>query len=283
MKLSLLNGQLVESDAAGIILENRSFLYGDGLFESIRLMYGQALWLDWHFARLQRACGLLQLELPFGLADLQKLVNELLAANKCVAGGRLRLSVWRDAGGRYKPESKQAAFAIHYEALADNEFKLNAKGLLLGDSKRAKHPLFVPDIKSSNALLYVLAAQEAAANAKDDVFLYDNEGALLESSNSNVFLYRDGRLLTPALDRGCLPGIMRKLIVEKFPAQGISVREQLLSHNELMQAEEVYLTNAISGLQWVSAWRQKRYFKKSANSFVDILNRLAIQSLTELS
>ncbi|MFN3528330.1 MAG: aminotransferase class IV [Bacteroidia bacterium] len=283
MKFSLLNGQQVDADTAGIILENRGFLYGDSLFESIRVMYGQPLWLNWHFERLQRACQLLQIQLPFGLAELQQMVHTLIELNKCKSGGRLRLDVWRSAGGRYKPSAITAEFALQLEALAENEFKLNSKGLQLGDSKRVKHPLFLPDIKSSNALLYVLAAQEAQANSKDDVFLYDSEGALLESSNSNVFLLKDGQLITPALNRGSLPGILRKLIVEKFPAAGISIREQLVSHNELMQAEEVYLTNAISGLQWVSAWRQKRYFKKSANSLVDILNHLSIQSLTGLT
>ncbi len=167
-------------------------------------------------------------------------------------------------------------------AMEPNEFELNTKGLQLGDSKIIKQALFLPDIKSTNALQYVLAAREAKAAKWDDAFLYHTEGGLLESSNSNVFILKQGMLLTPRLEDGCLPGIMRRVMLEKLPAIGYKVKEQLLAHNDLQTADEVYLTNAISGLRWVGGWRSKRYFKKHASKLVEELNQLALQSLTQL-
>lgn len=274
------NGKLVPTDTYQLQLNNRSFQYGDGVFETIRIMYGQPLWVGWHFDRLSHGLRVLGIDNPWHLASFEKELQLLVDACKLRQGGRLKVQVWRSAGGFYHPESSKAEWVMQLQALPNNTFQLNYKGLQLGDASRAKQTLCIPDIKTTNALQYVLAAQEAKAAGLDDVFLYHAEGALLESSNSNVFLLRDGVLRTPALDGGCLPGILRSVLLHLLPSMGYAVKEQLLSHADLQAAEEVYLTNAVSGVQWVGGWKHKRYFRKHAVALGEALNQLALNSLT---
>lgn len=274
------NGTLTAVDAIKLSPDNRAFQYADGVFESIRVMYGQPLWVGWHFDRLSHGLRALGIENPWHLAAFEKTLLMLIEANKLRQGGRLKVQVWRSPGGFYTPENSKSDFLMQLQSLPNNAFQLNYKGLQLGDASRPKQTLFVPDIKTNNALQYVLAASEAKAAGLDDVFLYHTEGALLESSNSNVFILRDGVLRTPALDGGCLPGIMRSVMLHLLPNLGYAVKEQLLSHADLQAADEVYLTNAIQGIRWVGGWKHKRYFRKQAVALNEALNQLALNSLT---
>jgi branched-subunit amino acid aminotransferase/4-amino-4-deoxychorismate lyase len=280
MQALLYNGQLVGSFDLPSFSQNRSFLYADGLFESIRVMYAQPLWSELHFERLQHGCQQLGLQMPFTFLVFEKQLLRLIDACQVVAGARIRLVVWRQEGGFYRPEKVETDWLMELQPLPTNEFQLNSKGLQLGDSKRPKSSLFVPDIKTTNALLYVLAAREAKAGKFDDVFLYHPGGALLESSNSNVFLLKGQRWTTPATDTGCLPGVMRQVMLSLLARQGYEVSEQLLSHADLLEADEVLLTNAIQGLRWVGGWRQKRYFRKESSKLTGLLNQHALSSLT---
>ena len=280
MQWLISNGKLVEAGSAQLNADNRAFAYADGVFETIRVMYGQPLWTGWHFDRMSHGLKALGIQNPWHLATFEKELRSLLEANKLHQGGRLKVQVWRAAGGFYTPESSQADWLMQVQPLPHNAFQLNYKGLQVGDASRPKQNLFIPDIKTTNALQYVLAASEAKATGLDDVFLYHAEGALLESSNSNIFLLRDGVLRTPALDGGCLPGIMRTVMLHLLPNMGYSVKEQLLSHADLQAADEVYLTNAIQGVRWVGGWKHKRYFRKQAVTLTEALNQLALNSLT---
>lgn len=280
MQWLILNGKLEEVSSVCLSPDNRAFNYADGVFETIRVMYGQPLWIGWHFDRLSHGLRALGIENPWHLGSFEKELLTLIEANKIRQGGRLKVQVWRSAGGYYQPESAHADWLMQVSVLPHNTFQLNYKGLQLGDCSRPKQTLFIPDIKATNALQYVLAANEAKSAGVDDVFLYHSEGALLESSNSNVFILRDGVLRTPALDGGCLPGIMRSVMLHLLPNLGYSVKEQLLSHADLQAADEVYLTNAIHGLRWVGGWKHKRYFRKQAIALSEALNQLALNSLT---
>lgn len=273
-------GELLPAQNVPLASNNRAMRYGDGVFESMRVMYGQALWSGWHFDRLQYGMRMLGIRPAFHFESFQAQVEQLIEANKIRHGARLRVQVWRQSGGFYTPLNDEACWLMEIETLPQNAFSLNYKGLIVGDASRAKQSLFVPDIKSLNALQYVLAGREARETGWDDALMYHVEGALLESSNSNVFVLRDGILRTPALDGGCLPGVMRRVFLEMLPTLGYQLKEQLLSHADLQAAEEVYLTNAIAGVRWVGGWRNKRYFRKQAVALTESLNQLAINSIT---
>lgn len=279
----LFEGQQVATGTMCEIDSNRGFLYGDGVFESIRVMYGQALWPALHYQRLQNGLQQLGIKYPQSFPAFEKQLQELIALNKVHAGARLRVDVWRAAGkGFYTPDTSRGWQMMTIKGIDTNAFTLNTKGLLLGDSKVIKQNLFQPDIKTTSALQYVMAAQQAKAAGCDDALLFDASGGVLESSNSNIFLLKAGVLRTPPLSTGCLPGVMRRLLLEQLSKLGYQVQEQPLTTDDLAAAEEVYLTNAIGGLRWVAGWRTKRYFKKQAVKLVEELNQLALQSLTEL-
>lgn len=273
-------GEILPAADFRLAADNRSMRYGDGVFESIRIMYGQPLWTGYHFDRLQYGLRALGIKQAFHFERFEAQLQELIEANKIRHGGRLRLQVWRSSGGFYTPLNDEASWLMQVESLPQNAFALNYKGLIVGDASKAKQSLFVPDIKSANGLQYVLAGREARESGWDDALLYHPEGALLESSNSNVFVLRDGILRTPALDGGCLPGVLRRVFLEMLPTMGYQLKEQLLSHADLQSAEEVYLTNAIQGIRWVGGWRNKRYFRKQAVALNEALNQLVINSIT---
>lgn len=280
MKWLHYQGDILPVEDFRIGSDNRAMRYGDGIFESIRVTYGQPLWTGYHFDRLQYGLRALGIKQPFHFERFNSHLQELLEANKIRQGARLRVQVWRAPGGYYTPSSDEAQWLMEVETLPHNAFALNYKGLVVGDASRPKQALFLPDIKSSNALPYVLAGREARESGWDDALLYHPEGALLESSNSNVFVLRDGVLRTPALDGGCLPGVMRRVFLEMLPTLGYQMKEQLLSHADLQTAEEVYLTNAIQGLRWVGGYKNKRYFRKQAVALTEALNQLALNSIT---
>lgn len=280
MKVAILNGQMLAAEQLGDWGSNRAFLYGDGLFETIRVMYGQPLWLKFHFDRLQNGLRQLDIHWPISFEALDVQLQTLIAQHKISASARIRLNVWRRSGGFFTPESNEGDYLIQLFPLELKEYQLNVQGLKLGDSLYAKQALFYPEIKSSNALIYVMAAKLAKKSGWNDAFLYHAAGGLAESSNSNVFVWKDGLLLTPTLESGCLPGVMRRVIIQNASAFGIEVREQIVAHADLMQADEVFLTNVVHGIQWVGAWQNKRYYKKRTSKLIDSLNQLVINSLT---
>lgn len=282
MKVAILNGQMLETDQLGDWGSNRALLYGDGLFETIRVMYGQPLWLKYHFERLQN--GLQQLDIQWHLSyeDLEQQLQALIAHHKISASARIRLNVWRRSGGFYAPEVNEGDSLIQLFPLEQKEYQLNVQGLKLGDSSYTKQAIFYPEIKCNNALIYVMAAKMAQKSGWNDAFLYHRAGELAESSNSNVFILKEGLLLTPTLESGCLPGVMRRVMIQNAPELGIEVREQMVSHADLMQAEEVFLTNVIKGIQWVGAWQNKRFYKKRTAKLTESLNQLVLNSLTSI-
>lgn len=275
------NGTLLENEGPTLEAANRGHLYGDGLFESIRIINGQVVNLDIHITRLKEGMTVLKMRIPqfFTAAFFKEKINELINKSSISQGGKVRLSVDRSRGGTYRPATNEASFFIEVYPLPNNEFELNSKGWevdLFTELKKQK--TILSNFKTKNALISVLAAIEAKEKDLDDLLLTDSKGSILEASSSNLFLFSNGVLYTPGLDEGCLGGTMRMTIINIALENNIKVYESGIMPQNLLAADEVFLTNAINGITWVQGYRTKRYKNEMAAKLIQLLNSQLIDA-----
>ena len=269
------NGLILTSDAPTINAGNRGYVYGDGVFESIRIMNGVPLNMENHVRRLLDGAKAIKMRPAsyFTTQFFEEKIIELCQKSEILEGGRCRISLDRVTGGAYKPESNEASYFIevyHYET---NNFELNSKGLEVDqytDIKKQRN--FLSNFKTKSGLIYVMAAINATERKLDDVLIANDTGGILESSSCNIFVVSNSVLYTPGLEEGCLAGTMRMQIINLALKNGIKVYECNILPQNLLAADEIFFTNAIRGVNWVSGYRTKRYFNNMSRRFVALLN-----------
>jgi branched-chain amino acid aminotransferase len=200
-------------------------------------------------------------------------ILELCAQSGINEGGRCRLSLDRISGGAYLPDANEATYYIEVSPYEVNHFELNARGLELDIYQEMKlQKNLLSNFKTKMGLPYVMAALYAKSKGLDDVFLTDYRGQILESSSCNFFIISNGVLYTPSLEEGCLAGTMRMQVINLALANGIKVYESSILPQHLLAADEIFLTNAIRGINWVGGYRTKRYQNNISRKLVVLLN-----------
>jgi branched-chain amino acid aminotransferase len=270
------NGEIHPADTQLLTIANRGFKYGDGLFESMRLMKGKLQFAELHAERLQRGMKALKID-GYSQADswfLKDKVEELARRNK-IKHGRIRLTVYRDAEGLYTPTQNKMGYCLEMTEIDEPRYFLNERGLIMDIYSELLKPLnFLSNIKSSNSLLYVMAAMFKQQNRLDEVFLLNASGFLCEAGASNIFVWYQNHLYTPALSEGCVEGVMRHVVINLAKENNIPITEAQISPEILNEADEVFLTNATKGIQWVMGYGVKRYFNRVSKGLMDELNKL---------
>lgn len=269
------NGTILVNDGPTLQAGNRGHLYGDGVFESVRIMNGKALNMENHVKRMLEGAKMIKMRpsVFFTTEFFEEKVQQLIEMSEIKEGGRCRISLDRMSGGTYTPTSNEVSYFIEVYPIEANDFELNTKGLeidLYTDLKKYKNSL--SNYKTKNGLLYVMAGINASERKLDDVLIGNDKGAILESSNSNLFVVSNGVLYTPGLDEGCLAGTMRMQIINLAVSHGIKVYECTIFPQNIIAADEIFLTNAVRGITWVSGYRTKRYFNSTARKLVAYLN-----------
>jgi len=275
-KHCILNGHLISVYEPAVSFENRAFRYGDALFETMRLCNNKLMFVRDHVTRLKLGMTVLRMNVPaeFNSENIQELIINLLKHNTHAPNARIRLTVFRNEGGYYTPETNDISFLIESEELP-GMYELNQKGLwidIYGDIKKSLNKL--ANIKSGNALLYVMAGLSKQSMKLDECFIVNETGNICESISSNVFVVKNGTIYTPPLNEGCVAGIMRKQILALAHEHKILAFESPLSTYTLLNADEIFLTNSIQGVQWVGQFKDKFYTNKTAQFFIDKLNQL---------
>lgn len=269
------NGFLYKEDENIFNSKNRGFRYGDALFETIRVIDGQPCYLEDHFIRLKKGMSILKMRSAnISFNDLKEQIIKLIQKNHLKKGGRVRLTVFRSGDGLYTPKNESKSYIIEAKPFKDNYYILNEKGLTIdvyNDLKRYRNVL--SQIKTTNNIPQVLAGIYKKESGLDDCIILNDQGRIAEALSSNIFLYKNNNLYTPALDEGCMDGIMRKQVLRIAKDLNINVFEGMLNGSMLLQADEMFLTNAIRGIQWVSSYRQKRYFNKATKEIIEYLNQ----------
>lgn len=272
------NGVLTEAGQPYLFASNRSFKYGDGLFESIRVVNGKPMNMEHHIARLKDGMGALRIDIPdhYTVDYFTGKASELINANSISQGGRIRLTVFRDSDGFYNPHSNDAGYCMECAPLLNNLYTLNEEGLLVDLYMEIRKPVNKLSIyKTCNSLNYILAALWAKQNKFDDALLINDKGNIIEASSSNLFIVCNGVLYTPALTDGCLAGVMRMQIINIALENKIKVYECSLTPQNLLVADEVFLTSAVKGLQWIVSYKMKRYSNELTKSLLEKLNEYA--------
>lgn len=282
IKYLCLNGSYIKSDKPLFEADNRGFLYGDALFETIHANGTLPQFPDMHLERLKRGMKLIKMEIPeyFTKEYFTEHIKGVLTRNKFFQGARVRITVFRNSGGLYTPESDKVSYLIDTAKLEHDVYTLNQTGIsvdIYPDVLKSVNPL--SSIKSTSSLFFVLAALFRKENNLDDCLILNERERICESVSSNIFILKGDKYYTPSLKEGCLPGIMRQIVCELIRAAGYYLNDECsLTINDLHAADEVFLTNAVSGIKWVLAFRNRRYYNKSSKLLISMLNRRAFDS-----
>jgi branched-chain amino acid aminotransferase len=252
------NGEIHEEGVALLRADNRGFRYGDGLFETMLVCGGKVRLGTCHFERLVGGMFLLRLEFPrpFSLAMLEAQIGELCARNGYEPGGmiRARLTVFRGGEGLYNASDSKADYCVQVGVVADMGWREEGLCLDVFPDGRKSCDVFSA-IKSNNYLLSTQAGMFAGEQGLDDCVLLNSHGRVAETSVANIWWAKEGRIFTPPLSEGCVAGVMRRWLLEALPAAGYSVGEEPIGPNELTRVDEIFISNAIRGLQWVREFR----------------------------
>lgn len=254
MSFVCFNGEFLPADQPLFTSANRSFKFGDGLFETIKVFKGVVLFQNFHFERLFLGLQMLRINLPAELtsAALISQIISLCEKNNCSDLGRVRLAAYRNDDNlcEYCIEACAVAPAVH-------QWRANLRIDLFPYSRKTMDAY--AGLKSANFLPYVMAARFAEEKDLDDCILLNADNHLCETSKANIFLVKNGELFTPSLDQGCVSGVMRRFLIEELKRRDYIVYQKPLKEEDLQAADEIFITNAIIGMKGVKAFRDRLY------------------------
>lgn len=257
-----INGKIQNADQAAIAIDNRTFRYGIGLFETLLAINNELHQLSFHWNRLQQGLQLLGFQTPsfFNEATLLIAIQGLLNKNKHNKYARIRIQFFTNSGGMLETQENTCNYLIETSAIDASICELNENGLVVGI-----HTLYRKEIdplsayKINGRICYAMAAQEAKENKWNDALVLNSRGNIIESSISNIFWVKSKTVYTPPQSEGCIAGIMRANWITILKEKGIPVIEMPLSKEMLLQADEVFLTNCIRKIRWVYAIENNIY------------------------
>ncbi|TMI74197.1 MAG: hypothetical protein E6H09_04550 [Bacteroidetes bacterium] len=256
-----LNGKLFPADKPVLMADNRGYRYGDGLFETMKLINGKIILEAFHFERFFQGLQLLKFKVPssFTASKLRKQVLVLCEKNKCMDLARVRLSVCRGNGG-LQDQPGELQWLIECMPADQSVNSINKKGLNVDIyTGLQKNCDVFANLKSANFLPYAMAAEHARENKLDDCIVCNTRGQIADTTIANIFLLKNKLVITPALTEGCVNGVMRRYILEKLRDSDFEVREGVVTKSDLETFDEVFLTNAMIGIKWVAQSKKKKY------------------------
>lgn len=268
-------GTISNGVSVHISTENRAFKYGDAIFETIKIQNGKVIFWEDHYFRLMASMRMLRMKIPMKFT-LEFLEQEIVKTIPTTADTvfRARLTVFRKDGGLYTPKTNEIDYIIevspsHYQKKMSYKIDLykdfyNYSGLL-------------STVKTTNRMLNTIASVFAHENDLDNCILLNERKGVVEATNGNVFIVRENVVKTPALTEGCIRGVVRKKIIEiitKHP--DYTIEETTISPFEIQKADEVFITNAIVGVQPVTQYRKKNFETTIGNKLWSNLNVVAI-------
>ena len=274
MEFAIINNEIISSSEVRLSITNRAFLYGDGFFETIKIFSSKAFNLINHYNRIINSARILDLDFNLSVSELEKNANAIIRKNNIVDGS-VRITIFRDSDGKYFPNDNKSSYCIYTYNDTQTCFVLNSNPLLLGvyeDNYKSVSAL--SSIKSLNSLLYVMASKYAKKNNFDDVLLLNSNKNIIESANSNIFLCYGDVVYTPPISDGCVDGSMRRLIITLLKDK-FTLLTKTITYSDIIECEELFLSNAISGVRWVGSFGEKEFVKKDMSSYlINELNKL---------
>lgn len=270
------NGDLLPQERVNISLENRGFKYGDAIFETIKVSNGNVIFFEDHYFRLMASMRMLRMKIPmrFTLEFLEQEILKSVAAQEKSNSYRIRLSVYRKDGGLYTPITNEVDYLIEVN-VNSSQSKENYIIDLYKDFYNFSGLLST--IKTNNRMVNTLASIYASENDFDNCVLLNERKGIVEVTNGNIFIVKGNTIKTPAQTEGCIKGVVRKKIIEILENNpDFILEETAISPFEIQKADEVFITNAIIGIQPVTKYRKKEFSVKVGTKLQNSLKMLEI-------
>lgn len=270
-----LNGTILSQGETNLA-ENRAFLYGDAVFETVKVVNGKVLFLEDHYFRLMSSMRVVRMEIPMNFT-MEYFEEQILAALRDEISSpafRARITMYRNDGGYYLPTSNEVSFLITATPLElanysyiETVYEVD----LYKDFYITKHLL--SSIKSTNRLINITGSIYAAENGLDNCLLLNDSKNVVEALQGNIFMLLGNKLITPPVSEGCLNGVMRKQILSlAVKLDNLEVVEEVISPFDLQKADELFITNVIKGIQPITKYRKKQFSTSVANQLLQALN-----------
>ncbi len=273
------NGTLQDSNLQ-LSVSNRSFLYGDGVFETLKVVNNKILFFEDHYFRLMASMRIVRMQIPmtFTLEYLEEEILKLVAINTIQNSARVRLTVFRNEGGFYLPTDNSVSFVIQATALAESKYRFPRDTFEVDLYKDFIVPKqLLSTLKTTNKITNITASIFAKENQLDSALLINEDKNVIEACNGNLFMLLENKLITPPLADGCLNGIMRKQIIALAKTiDSIEVVEKSISPFDLQKADELFITNVIIGIQPITKYRKKEFATVVSNQILEQLTALIV-------
>lgn len=273
------NGQIVDDKALYLNVTNRGLLYGDALIETLRVVNGKLIFWEDHYLSLMSAMRILRMEIPmsFTMEFLEEQILMLLPGEQKNQSAAIRITVFRNNGGSYTPLSNDVTYIISSEPLTNPYYILNEDSFeveLFKDFTLSKNML--SNLKTNNRILNVVGSIYAKENGYHNCLMLNDSKSVTEALDGNIFLVKDNVIRTPPLGDGCIKGVIRKKILDILrKVDTYECLEKSISPFELQQADELFITNSINGIQPISKYRKKIFGNTVARDILGKLNAAA--------
>lgn len=274
------NGTLLGSEEEVMSVQNRAFRYGDAIFDTLKYTNQKLLFWEEHYLRLMAGMRILRMEIPmsFTLEFLENEVLNLLKNNDLEgSAARVRITVFRKEGGLYTPQRNDVEYVIEAQKMSSYFYEL--------DESPYEVELFkdfwvqadlLSNVKHTNRLVNIVGGVFAKENDYQNCILLNNNKNVVGALNGNMFLVAGNTIKTPPLTDGCLNGVTRKILMKILnKSSDFEVLESSISPFELQKADELFITNSISGIQPITKYRKKEYTNMVAKKLIGKLNTVA--------
>lgn len=274
-EFDILNGFLIEKGDKVFTTGNRSFKYGDGIFETIKVANGNILFWDYHYERISLGIKSLKFDSTNFDSDFFKSQIEKLISKNYYQNAKFRLFIYRDAPGLYTPMGNRISFFIEGIRLDNSKYDYNKDGVDIGLYSEGKKGLDIfSNCKTTSALLYVMASIYKKEQNLAEVIILNSKDNVCEASASNVFLVKNNIAYTPKLSCGPVMGVMRSVVIGLLKDLGIQLIEKEISVEELENSDEIFLTNTLTGVQGVKTFNEFSKINKVCYKLQEELSKI---------
>mgnify|MGYP000961342961 FL=1 len=253
------NGDLIDNKDFSISENNRAFKYGDAIFETVRVVNANVIFWEDHYFRLMASMRMLRMEIPlkFTLEFLEQEILKTIPNQLENNNLRVRFSIYRKDGGLYAPKTNEVDYLIE---VSENTYQTKELYRIDLFKDFYNYSGLLSTIKTTNRMLNTLASIYMQENDLDNCVLLNEKKGIVEATNANIFVVKGTEIKTPALEEGCIKGVVRKKVIEILEKNtDFTLVETSISPFEMQKADEIFLTNSIIGIQPVTNYRKNEF------------------------
>jgi len=271
------NGRIFEDSEAKLSVDNRGFAYGDAVFETIKVNNNKPVFWEAHYFRLMASMRILRMEIPMNFTPefLESQIIDLVSAWPSTSvSKRVKLTVFRNAGGYYTPSSNEVSYVISVSELKSDLYEISDGHYEIELFKDyLVSPNLLSTLKTNNKAINVVGSIYAKENKYDNCLLLNTNKNIIEALNGNVFLVQGNTIKTPPLSDGCLKGIIREKLIDIIKTSpNFNLIESSISPFELQKSKEIFITNVIHGIVPVRKFRKKEFTTETSEALLKQLN-----------